>query len=205
MINDDDCQNPCPHSPGSAAARMGSESEPGPAPAPSPPTFLRAPPRGRARVPPLLVTCGAGRVGRAAPSGVLPQAPGRRGFVAGQLCRASPTAPRPLCSLAAPRATYASAGDQGKGECGGSRMGPAGRALRLPGIVWAGAARTRAHPSPSPPAARPRLQRGGGKRMTAGRRGSGGEGGWIQRECVRPGSLHSGNPEFGYVCGRFLF
>lgn len=49
-------------------------------------------------------------------------------------------------------------------------MGPAGRALRLSGIVWAGAARARAHPSPSPLAARPRLQRGGGQRMTAGRR-----------------------------------
>lgn len=126
-----------------------------------PPTFPRAPPPGRARararhlhrcahpVPPLVVTCGAGR---AAPSCVLPRAPGSlelRGEAALQgFARSLRSA------VLSPCAACASAGDQGKGECWRERDGT-GRVRAPLSRALSGRGR-RGHVRAPPPPLRPR-------------------------------------------------
>lgn len=165
-INDNDSARTDPETPHEEGQRRPrSERGPGPAPSPLrparplPPTFLRAPPPGRAParhrhrcahpVPPLVVTCGAERV---ALSCVLPRAPGslelRGGAALQGFARSLPSA------VLSPCAACASAGDQGKGECwreldGTGRVrAPLSRALSGRG--------RRGHVRAPPPPLRPR-------------------------------------------------
>lgn len=134
------------------------------APAPAPPITLRAPPpepRARRRrcrrrsarpAPPLLVTCepnGPGGLHRAV---CFLGFSGRRGLVAGRLLGGlTCSLPSPVPSRGARRGLRFSRRPGKRVSVGGSRMGPPCARSALRGIVWAGAARARACPSPTPP------------------------------------------------------